>query len=65
MGIFRKFNKYNYQCEYRFAIQPATEAPQSIRIGSIADIARIGNVSDINWALRFLPPHTMLVCDAL
>ena len=63
MGIFRKFSKFDYQCEYRFAIQPGTEKPYSLHIGSIADIARIGSLSDINQKLRVLPPQTLLVSN--
>ena len=65
MGIFRKFSKFHYQCEYRFAIQPGTTAPYSLHIGSIVDIARMGNLSDIDKSLRALPPHTLLVSDEL
>lgn len=65
MGIFRKFSKFHYQCEYRFAIQPGTTAPCSLHIGSIVDIARMGNLSDIDKSVRALPPHTLLVSDEL
>jgi hypothetical protein len=65
MGIFRKFSKFHYQREYRLAILSGTAETYSLHIGSIADIARIGNLSDIDKTLRAQPPHTLLVSDEL
>ncbi|MDD2853188.1 MAG: hypothetical protein PHY09_14990 [Desulfuromonadaceae bacterium] len=63
MGIYRKYSAFDYQCEYRFAILPGTGEPYSLHIGSIADIARIGDLSEINRRLRIMPPHTLMISD--
>lgn len=39
MGAFRKFTEFSYQNEYRIAVNFNTLEPQTIYIGSLADIA--------------------------
>lgn len=48
MGIFKKFDTYSYQNEYRFVLTSGFSTPYKLIIGDISDITIIGASSDIN-----------------
>jgi len=52
MGVFRKLSTFAYQSEARLALLPGTGAPYSLRLGSLSDIAMIGNLSEINLRIE-------------
>lgn len=48
MGPFRKFDRFAYQNEYRFVLDPTGEDPYWLNIGSITDISEIIPAKDVN-----------------
>ena len=59
VGVFRKFNEYSWQQEWRVAINQS-KAPSKpydgVRLGDLSDIAKIHTVEEImNWELKFAP----------
>lgn len=45
--LFRKDKRFEWQKEYRIALQPSKESPVFVELGSIEDIAICGNISDL------------------
>lgn len=45
MGAFRKFAERSRDSEFRIVVEPGTGAPLSLRIGSLEDIAVLGEAS--------------------
>lgn len=52
MGIYRKFNSYSYQNEYRFVLSPGFSTPYSLVLGDISDITIIGASKDLNRQIQ-------------
>lgn len=50
--VFRKDKKYEWQKEYRFALQESTETPTFIELGSIEDIAITGELDYLKGTIR-------------
>ncbi len=45
--LFRKDIKYEWQKEYRIALQPSQKTPVFVELGSLEDIAVYGNLDDL------------------
>lgn len=58
MGIFKKFDSYSYQNEYRFVLSPGLSVPYTLSLGDLSDISIIGSSSEINDHIEVveLPP---------
>jgi len=52
MGPFRKFREYAYQQEWRMALATRTGQPYTLEVGSLADIAQIGDLSRLSQSIR-------------
>lgn len=57
MGPFRKFAEHAHQSELRLLVRPGGAKPLSLRIGSLADITRIGPLSDLHRRIRVEQPE--------
>lgn len=55
MGIFKKFSSFSYQSEFRIAIPNGNRQTFSLRVGNLSDIARIGNLHEINERIKLVP----------
>lgn len=54
MGNFRKFDDLSYQHEWRAAfLSDTVDETFRLELGSLRDIAKIGNVSDLNRVIEF------------
>ena len=47
--LFRKDKKFEWQKEYRIALQPSQETPVFIELGSLEDIAASGDLDDLAY----------------
>lgn len=52
MGPFRKFSEYAYQSEIRLLSRPGRGTALSLRVGSLADITRLGPLQDLHRRVR-------------
>jgi len=48
MGVFKKFNNYQYQNEYRYVLEPGYGKPYRLVIGDISSISHIGDISELD-----------------
>jgi hypothetical protein len=48
MGVFRKFDAFAYQSEFRLALLTGTGKPYSLPLGDLSDIALLGPLADLN-----------------
>jgi hypothetical protein len=52
MGIFCKFDTFQYQSEFRIALLPGTGEPYTLSIGDLRDIVLTGPLEQLNSRLR-------------
>lgn len=55
MGTFRKYSDFEYQSEYRLALEPGFGKPYSLRVGDLSDIAELGDLDQVNDMIRVVP----------
>lgn len=52
MGCFRKFSDFEYQSEFRIAIESETKEPFSLYVGDLSEMAKIGPLNELNKRIR-------------
>ncbi|MBN1252942.1 MAG: hypothetical protein JXA16_12475 [Bacteroidales bacterium] len=53
VGIFKKYNNYEYQNEYRIVISPGTNGPFRFYLGNMQDITTICKSSDLQGKIEY------------
>lgn len=61
MGVFRKYNAYSNQSEYRIALLPGIGEPYTLEVGSLSDIALLGKLTEINQRLSWTTEGRLIV----
>lgn len=65
MGPFRKFNEFEYQNEYRFALYGGNGQPTRLEIGDIRDVVRLCQADDLPEVLEVYRENFRHFCEGM